>query len=351
LRTERGLALGIALVVAMAAGALALGLTGAFPEHDRSGPGITVTARLPRGPTSGVAYRLVPPHLTQADAARIFAAVGVTAPVRRAAGIYFAGRGRGTITRTPLGWFVETRDLAAHDPRGETPTTDTAIAVARQVADPLGIPADLVSSIHRNGSTTRTVAIDRLLGKGTVPPLQWTVVVGPGGALEGVEGFLVGVRRIGRIDVDSAQAVAEKLDTAHPTTSVDDLGLWAITVGTDMTGYTPSFGASLRHVLLGSRAICKPFAFHSKTPDQETTLTFVPGGQACRVRTTRSLIVEAGARMLGAVTVDRGGVGLLVPAYDFKFRAFPAVLGPRDQYLTVAAVDDATLARVAHESR
>jgi quinol-cytochrome oxidoreductase complex cytochrome b subunit len=35
----------------------------------------------------------------------------------------------------------------------------------------------------------------------------------------------------------------------------DQLALWAVTVGTNMMGYTPVFGTSVKYVLLGSKEI------------------------------------------------------------------------------------------------
>jgi hypothetical protein len=142
----------------------------------------------------------------------------------------------GTISRTEFGWSVDTLHLARR-PRGEPPSPDAAIDVARQVADRLGIPAEHLTAVHHDASASQTVTIDRLVGGRDVPVLQWTVVFGPGGAINGVEGYVVDVESVGRVPLEPAESVAQRLGSARATAPVDHLALWAVTVGTNMMGY------------------------------------------------------------------------------------------------------------------
>ena len=270
---RRGTVLGIALVVTMAAGVLALGLSGAFPERPSRGaaaPTVTIAGPLPAGPTTGRAYRLTPPPLDRAGARRIFAAVGVTPRVRHADGIYFASRGLGTIVRTPLGWFVDARTTPLTSrpssnvpPAGPAPSKATTLAAAYRALDTIGAAHDGAHFDREVAEGPRTVRVDRRVGGGPTPALGWSVTVDAAGAVVAMSGYLTGVVPAGRVPVESSTTVAEQIATARSTITIDRLGLWAVTVGTNMMGYTPVFGSSVKYVLLGAGE-CRPIVFHDR---------------------------------------------------------------------------------------
>jgi hypothetical protein len=84
--------------------------------------------------------------------------------------------------------------------------------------------------------------------------------------------------------------------SAWDDSSKDGLALWAVTVGTNMMGYTPVFGKNVKYVLLGKREMAWP-------------------GPYC--------VGEARHRLIWAVTILLVGVAIVtVGVYVLRRRAY-----------------------------
>ena len=116
-----------------------------------------------------------------------------------------------------------------------------------------------------------------------------------------------------------------------------------MTVGTNMMGYTPVFGSSVKYVLLGSRSCSIDI---SRTTHARRG--FLPDNGGCFFRTPVAVHVLAAQPATGVVPVGVHGEMFIVPSYRFTTRLSPRSPGqPRETTITVAAVDRATLNRLA----
>lgn len=189
-----------------------------------------------------------------------------------------------------------------------------------------------------------------MIGATAVRYLRWSVVVGPDGGIESVSGFLTDAVDAGPVPLETSTATAHALATPRDAMVAldgqDGLALWAVTVGTNMMGYTPAFGSSVKYVLLGSDA-CDPFDGQGAGPHAQTSLGFVGPNGGCFFRAPTMIHVRRAVRTAGVLTVGQHA-GFLVPSYRLSVRLGPRASDqPRTTTIVISAVDRATLTRLA----
>jgi hypothetical protein len=238
LRTERGLTLGIALVVAMACGALALGLGGAFSDVPCSANGnparltVHIAPAIPDQGRLATVYRMAPPTLGDADAARFAAALGLGTPRATALGWKAGSRsqvGSLEVTHYPFGWSVDAqptrRASAPFAARSEQPgSRATARRAAIEALATFGVDAASwrvdVSRVLDRTAPVRFVEL--------APPLPgaardatafyefaWSVGVWDDGSVRTINGVMTTFTAI-PIRLDSPRAVLRGIAASRP---------------------------------------------------------------------------------------------------------------------------------------
>jgi hypothetical protein len=219
---RRGLVLGLALVVTMACGALALGLGGAFSDVPCSAPArltVQVGPSISGEPRTANVYRLTPPDLSAAQVVGFSNALGIGAPKATPVGWTAGDRSRIgflELTRYPVGWSVDAQP-ARHAPAPFARRTDhpgsraTARRAALDVMAAFGVDARSwavsVGPVEDSEYPAREVTLvppllARVSSDTGLYDLGWTVEVWKDGSITSIQGTLT-----------TADAIPTRLDS------------------------------------------------------------------------------------------------------------------------------------------